>query len=494
MPPFPSNRSKRNRPVFVKLAGGALTLFAFAQVVAAQDPIRVATRQVLVPASVADKNRIAQLDQESSKVSLLEYRRRVSDAYVRDLTAQDFHLFEDGVEQRIQNVTSEQALGGDVRDSAGIHAERIGEGGGRWSSPDRLSASDFTVATLHYLIAYSPPDSPEGSCHQIKVTVDRPNALVGARTEYCNIQHSASDVLKGTKFGHELESELNSAEAGKLKLTLGTVVFHLSMAGARVYIAIEFPWQALEYEWKNKTLHTSIGVLGMVYKTDGTLAARFSDSGCCDVQLPEISYRFKQLILPTRYETQLELPRGEYNLLVVLSDGTEFGLARMPLTVNSYDGKQLAISDIAICSRIREAPPATGQATVKLPENYAPLVSNGYEVTPTANTRLRRGEPLRVYFEVYEPQLTGQLPAKVEAHLRIIDMQAVEQKSAQTVSAAPYVKAGTSVIPIGREIDISKLPDGSYRLEVEASDMTGKTTGWRGANFTVETVEQIRLE
>jgi hypothetical protein len=125
----------------MKLAGSALILFAFAQIVAAQDPIRVATRQVLVPTSVADKNRIAQLDQKSPKVSQQEYRRRVSDVYVRDLTAQDFRLFEDGVEQRIQNVTSEQALGGDVRDSAGIHAERIGEGGGRWSSADRFSTA-----------------------------------------------------------------------------------------------------------------------------------------------------------------------------------------------------------------------------------------------------------------------------------------------------------------------------------------------------------------
>lgn len=494
MPSFPSNRSKRNRQVFVKLAGGALALLAFTQVVAAQDPIRVATRQVLVPASVADKNRIAQLDQKLSKVSLKEYRRRVSEAYVHDLTAQDFHLFEDGVEQRIQSVTSEQALGGDVQDSAGIHAERIGEGGGIWSSPDRLSASDFTIAVPHYLIAYSPPDSPEGSCHQIRVTVNRPNAVVGARSEYCNIQHTASDVLKGTKFGRELESELHSVDAGKLKLTLGAFVFHPNADGARVYIAIEFPWQALKYEFKNKTLHATIGVLGMVYRTDGTLAARFSDSGCCDVHLPELNYRFKLLNLPTRYETQVDLPHGEYNLSVALSDGAEFGLARMPLTVNGYDGKELAISNIVLCSRIREASPATGQATVELTDNHTPLVSSGYEVTPTANTRLQRGQALRIYFEVYQPKLAVRPSARVEALLRIIDMQAVEQKSAWTVSAAPYVKADTSVIAIGREIDISKLADGSYRLEVEARNSIGKINGWRMVNFTVETAEQIPLE
>jgi hypothetical protein len=42
------------------------------------------------------------------------------------------------------------------------------------------------------------------------------------------------------------------------------------------------------------------------------------------------------------------------------------------------------------------------------------------------------------------------------------------------------------VIPIGRGIDISKLPNGSYRLDVQATDSTGKSTAWRTANFTVE--------
>jgi predicted phage tail protein len=35
-------------------------------------------------------------------------------------------------------------------------------------------------------------------------------------------------------------------------------------------------------------------------------------------------------------------------------------------------------------------------------------------------------------------------------------------------------------------MDISKLPKGSYRLDVQAIDSTGKSTGWRSANFTVE--------
>jgi hypothetical protein len=48
------------------------------------------------------------------------------------------------------------------------------------------------------------------------------------------------------------------------------------------------------------------------------------------------------------------------------------------------------------------------------------------------------------------------------------------------------IKAGSSIIPVGRGMDISKLPIGPYRLEVQATDSTGKSTAWRWANFTVE--------
>jgi hypothetical protein len=48
------------------------------------------------------------------------------------------------------------------------------------------------------------------------------------------------------------------------------------------------------------------------------------------------------------------------------------------------------------------------------------------------------------------------------------------------------MQAGSSIIPVGRGMDISKLPIGSYRLDVQATDSTGKSTPWRSANFTVE--------
>jgi hypothetical protein len=94
---------------------------------------------------------------------------------------------------------------------------------------------------------------------------------------------------------------------------------------------------------------------------------------------------------------------------------------------------------------------------------------------------------LYTYFDIYEPLLEGQSPAAVQFQMRIVDLKTGDLLSdSQPISASPYTKAGSSIIPVGRGMDISKLPIGSYRLDVRAADSTGKSTAWRSANFTVE--------
>jgi hypothetical protein len=92
-----------------------------------------------------------------------------------------------------------------------------------------------------------------------------------------------------------------------------------------------------------------------------------------------------------------------------------------------------------------------------------------------------------VYFEIYEPLRKGDRKPTVNFEIRIVDLQSGELKSdPQPISATPYLKAGSSIIPIGRGIDISKVSKGSYRLDVLATDSAGKSTERRRVNFTVE--------
>ncbi len=120
-------------------------------------------------------------------------------------------------------------------------------------------------------------------------------------------------------------------------------------------------------------------------------------------------------------------------------------------------------------------------------EGYLPLVSKGVEITPAADSCLKKEELLYTYFEVYMPELAAKSAIAIEAHLRVVDANTGSLRmNLEAVNVASYVKAGSSVIPIARGISLKNLSKGAYRLEVRASDSTGKSTPWRTANFTIE--------
>ncbi len=457
--------------------------------------------QVLVPTFVYDKTLITLLPQMRPRDTRNLWNWNHGE--ISDLSSKVFHLFEDGKEQKIQNVTARRWFAHmDVYDNVSNHVEYSDTPIGKWKGPD-LGPNWGPVFEVHlYLIAYAPPPSAQGSCHLIEVKVDRPNSFVLARSQYCNTKHSPNDPLNGTKFGQQMEGDAASRRAGKINLSLQTGSFYTDTDALRVNIALEFPWKTLKHEWRDVgTVHSAyatIGILGMVYRKDGTLAARFSGLGCCSPDLPlflwgglSLGYAYSDFdpaYIPTAYEAQIQLPPGEYNLQVLLSDGAKFGRVRVPLTVDRYDRKQLAVSSIVLCKRFRNAAASTPEASVDdFASQYVPLVSNGVEFTPAGDTRFKKGDALFAYFEVYEPPLDGQPAATVQSQLKVTNVKTGELKvDTGARTAATWIQPGSSVIRIAEELSVEKLPAGSYRLEVQASDSAGKSTVWRAAEFTVE--------
>jgi hypothetical protein len=489
---------RRKTTIFESIAG-AMTLLIWAPVSFSQEPIRVQSNEVLVPVFVVDKGRVRSLISAPENLfhAILAGDAQLVDKIVegpviRDLTAADFQVFDDGKERAIRSVAYEQSLYWDVRDNAGHHTEYIGPGGGKWSTiewpPNFVGHTDFP----HYLIAFALPESPEGSCHQIKINVNRPNAFVAARSEYCNTNHSPLDPLNGTKLGEQLESVLAAQKDNTIDISVLAIPLYSNGDAARVHISLDWPWASLKGMTRTK------GVLRMVFRKDGSLVTRFSDladrygvprRAWTDLlshngDRPEIN------LIENRYDGQVELPPGEYQLRVALGDGTRFGRADIPLTVDSYDKKAVSISPLSLCKQISDvsanARKLPGAWSAK-PGSYVPLVSNDREFKPTSNTRFKAVKNLYVYFEIYEPLSEAGTPATVEFQIRIVDLKTGAVVSdLSPISASPYAKAGNSVIPIGRGIDIRRLPKGSYRLDVRAADSTRKSTDWRSVNFTIE--------
>jgi hypothetical protein len=488
----------RNTLIWVMLLSYA-TLCMTAPATIAQEPIRVQASEVLVPVFVVDEGRFRRLLRSqilgqailAGDAALVDHL--VEGTVIRDLAPADFQVFEDGKEQAVESVVYERSLYWDVRDNVGHHTEYVGPGGGKWSTAEWPSGFAADLDPPHYLIAYAPPESADGSCHQIKVNVNRQGALIASRSEYCDTSHFPSDPLKGTGLGAQLESDLAVPKNNNIDISLLAIPFHSSSDTARVHIAIDWPWQSLRGKARPK------GVLGMVFRRDGSFVTRFSDVadryGVPDSERvqwrPQRGDRPQINLIENRYDGQLELPPGDYEFRVALGDGTRFGRAEVPITVDSYDERALSISPVSLCKQISDvsanARRLSGAWTAKLPGGYVPLVSNETEFKPTSNTRFKAREKLHIYFEIYEPFREGNPQATIDFQVRIVDLKTGEVKSdTQPISATPYLKAGNPIVSIGRGIDISKLPKGSYRLDVRVTDSTGNGTDWRSVNFTIE--------
>lgn len=441
--------------------------------------------------------------------------------YIRGLTAKDFQIFVDGVEQRIQSVTSESKELR-VRDNQGVHSEFSQTPVGKWSTTDGRIPHYFLadygfLARNRYDLSFAPNTSDPGGCHQIRVKVDRRNSIVAASDEYC-ASESPSDILNGSALGKRLERDLASGQPGEIPLSLQAAAFDRDKSKGRVRIALEFPLDSLHWRWRQDwTLDATIGLLGMIYRLDGTLVSRFSDFACCtpystglvfgmrgttvngftdlgkqfgipsDLLVSMTESNVEKGTLPTRYETQLDLPPGEYDLRIILSDGEKFGRAEAHLNTETYDGKGLALSSVILCKRFRDAHVAAVEAsTANFAPQYVPMVSEGIQVTPAGRTDFKNGEPLIPYFEIYAPQAAGEPTTRIQVHLRIVDAKdSAVVKDFPPVDAAPYMQLGSMTIPIAREVPIASLLKGQYRLEVLASDSGGHSTPWRAANFTI---------
>ncbi len=412
------------------------------------------------------------------------------DMVIHGLGAKDFHVLEDGVEQKIESVQYELETLFSPRDNLGFHGEWSRTPQAKWSTVD-LGIQWLPNPLLHfYRVGYVPIRPESGKCRKVKVTVDQPHAVVYANDHYCYLSNPATDPLHGTKFGLQMERDLDSHKRSRIPLSVQAGIFYTTSQMARVDIVLGFPWDRLQHGFMGTDLQASIGVLGVAYKQDRTIATRFSDFACCASGTRWMANPLAEAgNLPSRYETQIDLPAGaDYELRVVLSDGESFGRVVIPLVIDPNDGKQFAISSVVLCDRYRDAQVAAEEAeAVNLAPRYVPLVSRGLQFTPASQTRFKSSEHIMAYFEIYQPVSGVQPSTDVKAHVRIIDARTGEKRfEFYPVDAKSYERPGSRVLAFAGDLSIAQLPKGEYRVEAQATDSAGRSSAVHSATFTVE--------
>lgn len=188
---------------------------------------------------------------------------------------------------------------------------------------------------------------------------------------------------------------------------------------------------------------------------------------------------------PYHYEHQFRLAPGNYDVRVAFGLGEVLsGKVQAPLTVDGWDGKTLAISGVALARETRKADAANGLDTAAF-EGRKALVARSVETIPTGDSRFRRGEPCRAYFEVYAPAPSGANQPKPSAQIRVLDGGTGEPKVDSGVfNVDALAQAGEPAIPVSLRVPVDGLASGKYRLEVKA--MRGGETATRVVEFEVE--------
>jgi VWFA-related protein len=338
----------------------------------------------------------------------------------------------------------------------------------------------------YYLLGYTPPESGEGSCHTLKVKSERSGTVVRARTGYCNVR--SRDMLAQKPVVKDLENRAAAEAAGNVTASLQLPFFYTSADVARVNVAMEIEPKAMKFEKEKGKLHSEMNVLGIAYRPDGSVGARFSDAVKFEFENKKEVEAFSEK--PFHYENQFDVAPGQYKFKVVFSSGGEsFGKLEKPLAVDPYDGKTFHLSGIAFSTNYRAAASLGTDLDAALIEDRTPLITQGVQMTPSGSARFKTTDKPAIYMEVYEPLLAAAEPPKglaVAVQLKVLDNKTGEQKVDTGLFRIPVPeKGGNPMIPTGSQVPVSQLTPGSYRLVMSATDSAGKKSQ-RWADFEVQ--------
>jgi hypothetical protein len=292
------------------------------------------------------------------------------------------------------------------------------------------------------------------------------------------------DVLAGKPAETELEAIAVGASAGKLGAPLQLPYFYASPNVARVNVAMDIPTQGFKFEKVKGKLHSEMNILGVAYKPDNTVGAKFSDTLKYDfenkVQVEEFTKR------PVHYESQFDIASGQYNFRVVFSNGGDnFGKIEKPLVIEPFDGKQFAVSAMALSADLRRVQADSGMDAVLI-EDKVPLVALGTQAVPAALYSFKQTDSAGLYVEIYEPGLTEEKPPAVLVAIKITDRKTGEAKlSSGNFKLDGYIRPGNPVVPVILKLPVKDLAAGAYRVDVTGMNSAGKSIT-RSADFDIE--------
>jgi VWFA-related protein len=337
----------------------------------------------------------------------------------------------------------------------------------------------------YYNLGYIPPSQThEGTYHKIQVKVERPGVVLRYRTGYFDIK--GPDLLQGKPEGKALEARVTSSAAGDVPVSLTASHFYGEPGVARVNLALSIPGSVIDFGKQKGGFHSDVNVLGIAYRADGSVAARFSDTVKLDYQKKNEVKDFAKGSF--EYQSTFNIAPGSYTLKVALSAGGEkFGKYATPLEVEPFAGDALAVAGPALGEKFAPVSQLTANMDAALMEDRSPLVFKGMELVPSPSYRFAKSSAPVVYVEVYDPALKTDKAPYVGVLYNIVDRKTNKQVfSSNTILVNEYMQPGNPLVPVGFNLAIDQLQVGDYRLEIKGRDSVGGISAVRTADFSIQ--------
>ncbi|MFZ0735952.1 MAG: VWA domain-containing protein [Candidatus Acidiferrales bacterium] len=335
----------------------------------------------------------------------------------------------------------------------------------------------------YYLLGYAPENSREGTCHTLKVKVERGGSNVRARSGYCNTK--PVDALAGDPLEKSLEARALSATPANTDGSVEAPFFYTGPNEARVDLAMDVPSTSVQFSKEKGKYRTEINILGIAARPDGEVAARFSDTVPLDFEKDGMKEFTKT---PWHYQNQFAVAPGEFKLTVVLSAGDKFiGKYETPLAIDKYDGKKLSLSGVVLSDEVSRIADAGVGLDSELLEDHTPLLVKGMQVIPSGSDKFKKDDKVVMYAQIYEPRLVDTTPPAVRFAYRVVDTKSgTVMMSTGLMDAGTYIEKGNPMIPVALKVPLDDLKPGPYRLDMQALEPGGATSQIRSINFDVE--------
>jgi hypothetical protein len=242
-----------------------------------------------------------------------------------------------------------------------------------------------------------------------------------------------------------------------------------------VNVAIEIPSESVKFEKVKGKQHAEVNILGIAYREDGGVGARFSDTVKLDLEDKRAVEEFRKQ--PMHYDSQFDVASGQYNFKLVLapSGSQDFGKIERPLAVEPFDGKQFAMSGVALSLHAQKVTDVDAGMDALLTEGRTPLIAQNYQFTPTGESRFKTKDQVMLYLELYEPANAAANPPQLRVRLTIFDSKTGQTKTDGSLEVTRFATAGNPMVAVPLQIPVAELGAGAYRCEFTAIDGLGRT-------------------